>query len=241
MRSRRPPTEPLNLPPRRTRVPRVEGMASPVPLLLGLDWLDPGRLLDEFGDYALWGAALIIFAECGLLIGFFLPGDSLLFTVGLLLAADKISYPVWLCCAVLFIAAMAGNAAGYAIGAKTGPHLFSRDDSRLFKRSYVERTGVFFDRYGNRAIVLARFVPVVRTFITVIAGIGAMNFRRFMTYSAIGGVLWAVGVTLLGYYLGRVPFVRDNVEVMIATFVLIAVVPVGVEWLRERAAAKLAD
>ncbi|QNN54900.1 VTT domain-containing protein [Nocardioides mesophilus] len=211
------------------------------PLLLGLDWLDPEKILDQFGDYALWGAAAIIFAECGLLIGFFLPGDSLLFTVGLLLAEDQISYPLWLCCAVLAVAAVAGNACGYGIGVQAGPRVFNREDSRIFKQAYVDKSRNFFEKYGSRAIVLARFVPVVRTFITVIAGVGSMSFQRFITYSAIGGTLWAVGVTLLGYYLGSIPFVKHNVEVMLLAFVLVAVVPVAVEVLRERAAAKLAE
>lgn len=209
------------------------------PLLLGLEWLDAEHLLDRFGDYALWGAAAIVFAECGLLIGFFLPGDSLLFTVGLLAAQDKISYPLWLCCLVLFVAAMAGNALGYWVGDHFGPRVFRREDSKIFRKEYVEKTHDFFERYGNRAIVLARFVPIVRTFITVMAGVGTMSFRRFMIYSAVGGLLWAVGVTLLGYYLGSIPFVADNVEVMILAFVAIAVVPVAVEYLRERAARKL--
>jgi len=209
------------------------------PLLLGLEWLDPEHLLDRFGDYALWGAAAIVFAECGLLIGFFLPGDSLLFTVGLLAAQDKISYPLWLCCVVLFVASMAGNALGYWVGDHFGPRVFRREDSRIFRKEYVEKTHDFFEKYGNRAIVLARFVPIVRTFITVMAGVGTMSFRRFMTYSAVGGVLWAVGVTLLGFYLGSIPFVKDNVEVMILAFVAIAIVPVAVEYLRERAARKL--
>lgn len=209
------------------------------PLLLGLEWLDPEHLLDRFGDYALWGAAAIVFAECGLLIGFFLPGDSLLFTVGLLAAQDKISYPLWLCCAVLFVASMAGNALGYWVGDHFGPRVFRREDSKIFRKEYVEKTHEFFEKYGNRAIVLARFVPVVRTFITVMAGVGTMSFRRFMIYSAVGGVLWAVGVTLLGFYLGSIPFVKNNVEVMILAFVAIAIVPVAVEYLRERAARKL--
>lgn len=209
------------------------------PLLLGLEWLDAEHLLDRFGDYALWGAAAIVFAECGLLIGFFLPGDSLLFTVGLLAAQDKITYPLWLCCLVLFLAAMAGNALGYWVGDHFGPRVFRREDSKIFRKEYVEKTHDFFERYGNRAIVLARFVPIVRTFITVMAGVGTMSFRRFMIYSAVGGLLWAVGVTLLGYYLGSIPFVADNVEVMILAFVAIAVVPVAVEYLRERAARKL--
>jgi membrane-associated protein len=212
-----------------------------IPLLLGLDWLDPEQLLDRFGDYAVWGAAAIVFAECGLLVGFFLPGDSLLFTVGLLAAQDKISYPLWLCCTVLFVAAMAGNALGYWIGDHYGPRVFRRQGSRLFRAEFVEKTHGFFDKHGNRAIVLARFVPVVRTFITVMAGVGTMGFRRFMLYSAIGGLLWAVGVTLLGYYLGSIPLVKDNVEVMILAFVAIAVVPVALEILRDRAARKLQE
>ncbi len=214
-------------------------MTPPSLLLLGIDWLDPEHLLNQFGDYALWGAAAVIFAECGLLIGFFLPGDSLLFTVGLLVAQDKISYPLWLCCVVLFLAAIAGNACGYVIGDKAGPKIFQRDDSKIFKKQYVEKTHEFFEKYGNRAIVLARFVPVVRTFITVMAGVGTMSFRRFMIYSAVGGAIWAVGVTLLGYYLGTVPFVANNVEVMLLAFVAVAIVPVALEYLRDRAAKKL--
>ena len=214
-------------------------MNAPSLLLLGIDWLDPEHLLNQFGDYALWGAAAVIFAECGLLIGFFLPGDSLLFTVGLLVAQDKISYPLWLCCVVLFVAAIVGNACGYFIGDRAGPKIFQRDDSRIFKKEYVEKTHQFFEKYGNRAIVLARFVPVVRTFITVMAGVGTMSFRRFMIYSAVGGAIWAVGVTLLGHYLGTVPFVANNVEVMLLAFVAVAIVPVALEYLRDRAAKKL--
>ena len=207
-------------------------------MLLGIKWLDPQYLLDQFGDYALWGAAAVIFAECGLLIGFFLPGDSLLFTVGLLVSQDKIGYPLWLCCVVLFVASMIGNASGYAIGAKAGPKIFQREDSRIFRRKYVDKTAEFFDKYGNRAIVLARFVPVVRTFITVMAGVGDMGFRRFMIYSTVGGLLWASGVTVLGYYLGQISFVRNNIEAMLLAIVLVSVVPIGVEFLRARAAGR---
>jgi membrane-associated protein len=210
------------------------------PMLLGIKWLDPQYLLDQFGDYALWGAAAVIFAECGLLIGFFLPGDSLLFTVGLLVSQGKISYPLWLCCVVLFLAAMLGNASGWAIGRKAGPSVFQRDDSRIFKRKYVDKTHEFFDKYGNRAIVLARFVPIVRTFITVMAGVGDMAFRRFMLYSAVGGALWASGVTVLGYFLGQIAFVRNNIEAMLLAIVLISVLPVAFEFLRARAAEKVA-
>jgi membrane-associated protein len=210
-----------------------------VPMLLGIDWLDPQYLLDRFGDYALWGAMFIVFAECGLLIGFFLPGDSLLFTVGLLIARDNMSYPLWLACLVLTVAALAGNACGYAIGAKAGPAIFQKRNSRIFKQEYVEKTHDFFDKYGNRAIVLARFVPIVRTFITVMAGVGGMGFRRFMVYSTIGGVLWATGVTILGYYLGQFAFVRNNIEAMLIAIVLVSVVPIGIEYLRARAAKRI--
>ena len=209
--------------------------------MLGIDWLDPAYLLDQFGDYALWGAAFVVFAECGLLIGFFLPGDSLLFTVGLLAAQGKISYPVWVCCLVLTLAALIGNACGYAIGDRAGPKIFHREDSRLFKKEYVEKTHEFFEKYGNRAIVLARFVPIVRTFITVMAGVGTMGFRRFMVYSTVGAVLWATGVTLLGVWLGKIDWVRNNIEIMLLAIVLISVVPILVEYLRHRAAQKIAE
>jgi membrane-associated protein len=208
-------------------------------MLLGIQWLDPQYLLDQFGDYALWGAAAVIFAECGLLIGFFLPGDSLLFTVGLLVSKGDVPQPLWVCCVVLFVAAMLGNASGYAIGAKAGPSIFQREDSKIFKKKYVDQTHEFFDKYGNRAIVLARFVPIVRTFITVMAGVGDMGFRRFMIYSAVGGALWASGVTVLGYFLGQIAFVRNNIEAMLLAIVLVSVVPIGIEFLRARAANRI--
>ena len=200
--------------------------------LLGLDWLDPQALIDAFGPYALWGVLLVIFAECGLLVGFFLPGDSLLFTVGLLISQGTIPTPLWLACLAITVAAVAGNIAGYGIGRAAGPAIFRRPDSRLFRKEYVDKTYAFFDKYGNRAIVLGRFVPIVRTFITVMAGVANMGLRRFATYSAIGGVLWGTGVTVLGYYLGQVPFVRNNIEVMLITIVAISVVPIGLEVLR---------
>jgi len=197
-------------------------------------WLDPEQLINGFGAYAVVGIALIVFAECGLLIGFFLPGDSLLFTAGLFVARGYIDQPLWLVCVIICAAAVAGNAAGYGIGLRAGPAFFNRPDSRLFKQEYVDKTFAFFDRYGNRAIVLGRFVPIVRTFITVLAGVGRMPFRRFMTYTAIGGVLWGAGVTVLGYYLGQIAFVREHIEVMLLAIVLVSFVPIGVELLRAR-------
>ena len=205
----------------------------PPPALLP-GWLDAQTLLDALGTWALWGAVLVIFAECGLLVGFLLPGDSLLFTVGLLINTGVIDQPLWLACLVLGGAAFAGNVVGYEIGRAAGPTVFRGRGSRVFKQQYVDKTVEFFDKCGARAIVLARFVPIVRTFITVIAGVGRMDRRRFMFYSGIGALLWAVGVTVLGYLLGGIDFIANNVEVILVVIVLVSVVPAGFEFLRER-------
>lgn len=203
-------------------------------LALGPAWLDPEQLLRMLGPYVLAGLCLIIFAECGLLIGFFLPGDSLLFTAGLFVASGIIGTPIWVVCAVLTICAVIGNVVGYGIGYKVGPALFTRPESRLFRREYVDKTHEFFERYGPRAIVLARFVPIVRTFITAIAGVGRMDPRRYFTYSVIGGIAWATGVTLLGFWLGRIPLVKNNIEAMLIGIVVLSVLPIGYEFLKAR-------
>lgn len=202
-------------------------------LALGPEWLKPDVIIDWLGPWALVGLAVIIFAECGLLLGFFLPGDSLLFTAGLFVANNQIA-PLWLTCLVLVVAALAGNACGYWIGRAAGPAIFDRPKSRLFKPEHVTKTQGFFDRYGNRAIVMARFVPIVRTFITVMAGVGKMDAKRYFTYSLIGGVLWAAGVTLLGFWLGQFEFVRTNIEAMLILIVLLSVVPIIIEVIRGR-------
>jgi membrane-associated protein len=202
-----------------------------ITLALGPSWLDPATLLADFG---LWVAVFIIFAECGLLIGFFLPGDSLLFTIGLFLARGDLDQPLWLALVALTVAAIAGNQLGYLIGERAGPRIFSRPESRLFRKEYVEKTNAFFTRHGPRAIVLARFVPIVRTFITVIAGVGRMDFRIYTTYTVIGGLVWVVGVTLVGYSLGGVDFVAHNIEVILLSIVAVSVLPVAFEVLRTR-------
>lgn len=212
----------------------LTSLAPTTTVALGPDWLDPTTLIESFGSYALLGLLFIIFAECGLLVGFFLPGDSLLFTAGLLVATDVLDTPLWLLCVAVTAAAIAGNIVGYGIGRKAGPAIFERGDSRLFKQEYVDKTFAFFDRYGVRAIVLARFVPVVRTFITVLAGVGKMDARRFIVYSSIGGILWGTGVTLLGYWLGQIAFVRDHIELILLLVVVVSVVPIVVELLRAR-------
>jgi membrane-associated protein len=203
-------------------------------LALGPSWLDPEQLLRMLGPSVLIGLCLIIFAECGLLIGFFLPGDALLFTTGLFVANGFIGSPIWLVCLLLTVSAVVGNVAGYYLGYHAGAALFNRPDSRLFKREHVDKTHAFFSKYGARAIVLGRFVPIVRTFITAIAGVGRMDPRTYFTYSIAGGVAWASGVTLLGFWLGRVPFVKSNIELILIGIVALSVLPIIIEVVRAR-------
>ena len=205
-----------------------------VPLLLP-GWMDPETLIRAFGPYVLWGVAFVVFAECGLFA--VLPGDSLLFTVGLFVASGAIGHSMLFVCTVVTSCAIAGNVTGYWLGRLIGPPLFKPrrgQVGRILDPRHVARTEAFFDRYGNRALILARFVPVVRTFVTLVAGVGRMSFRRFITYTAIGGVAWACGVTVAGYYLGSVPLIRDNVDAVLILIVLVSLVPMGVEWLLHR-------
>lgn len=202
-------------------------------LALVPEWLSAEGLIEFFGDWALWGVVLIIFVECGLLIGVVFPGDSLLFATGMLIATGVINANIWLAVVVLTTAAIIGNLVGYQVGRALGPRLFTTK-SRIFKTEYVTRTEAFFERYGNRAIVLARFVPVVRTVITALAGVGQMDFRRFAKYSAIGGVIWGTGVTLLGYFLGTIPFINDNIEVALIVIVIVSWIPIVWEGYRIR-------
>ena len=210
-------------------------------LALGPEWLQPDSILQWLGPWALVGLALIVFAECGLLIGFFPPGDSLLFTAGLFVADGAIRSPLWLVCALLVLAAVLGNACGYWIGRSAGPAVFERPRSRMFRPEHVVKTQEFFDRYGNRAIVLGRFVPIVRTFITVMAGVGRMEPRRYLTYSVFGGVAWAAGVTVLGYWLGQFALVKANIEFMIIAIVIASILPMVVEIVRARRRGQAPD
>lgn len=212
------------------------------PLLLP-SWLDPEKIIAAAGPWALWVVALIVFAECGLFS--LLPGDSLLFTVGMFVAgglaggAPAISYgsrgqTLLLACVVLTVAAVAGNVSGYWLGRLIGPPLFKKRSGfmgKVFDPRYVETTHDFFATYGSKALILARFVPMVRTFVTLVAGVARMNFARFIAFTAIGGVVWASGVTVLGFFLGQIEFVRSNIEVALILIVVVSLVPMAVEYV----------
>ncbi|WP_333775456.1 DedA family protein [Streptomyces sp. IBSBF 3136] len=204
-------------------------------LALGPSWLDPNYLLET---YSIWGLLLVVFAESGLLIGFFLPGDSLLFTCGLLITGNKLDFPLWGAIALICLAAVLGDQAGYMFGKKVGPSLFNRPDSRLFKQENVTKAHEFFEKYGPKSLVLARFVPIVRTFTPIIAGVSGMKYRSFVVFNVIGGVLWGAGVTLLGSWLGRHDFVKNNIEAILILIVLVSVVPIAIEFLRARGKAR---
>ena len=200
-------------------------------------FLDPERLIDVFG---LLGLFAIVFAESGLLVGFFLPGDSLLFTAGFLASApdsvtnESLHLPLLPMLIGLPIAAIAGDQVGYLFGRRVGPALFRRPDSRFFKQQNVEKARAYFDKHGAKTIVLARFVPIVRTFAPIVAGVSGMNYRTFVTFNIVGGIVWAVGVTLLGYFLGQVDFIEENLEVAILLVVAISFVPIVVEVWKAR-------
>ncbi|WP_301127708.1 DedA family protein [Streptomyces cacaoi] len=207
-------------------------------LALGPSWLDPDFLIQTFGPI---GILAIVFAESGLLIGFFLPGDSLLFTAGLLVVTNQLHLPLWLMCVLIVLAAVLGDQAGYWFGKKVGPTLFRRPDSRLFKQENVEKAHEFFEKHGPKSLVLARFVPVVRTFTPIIAGVSGMRYRSFIAFNVLGGTLWGAGVTLLGAALGQVEFVHKNIEAILVGIVLLSVVPIAIEYLRNRRKTKKAE
>ncbi|MFM2384541.1 MAG: hypothetical protein RL166_415 [Actinomycetota bacterium] len=197
-----------------------------------LHFLNPEFLLATFGQLFFAVACLMIFAETGLLAGFFLPGDSLLFALGLFIASGQIDVPLWLAVLLLAISAFAGDQTGYWIGRKLGPAVFNKPKSRLFRPENVQAAHAFFERYGSRAVVLAHFVPIMRTFIPVSAGIAKLDWRKYTLYNLVGILLWAVGVTLLGAALGSNPWVKANLELVLIGFVVISFIPIALEVLR---------
>jgi membrane-associated protein len=196
--------------------------------------LDPKEIIDSLSPYGEIGLILIIFAETGLLIGFFLPGDSLLFTAGLLANQGRLNLAaVLLGC---FAAAVIGDQVGFTFGQQAGPRIFRRPDSRLFKQEYVERTHAFFERHGPKTIVIARFVPVVRTFAPVLAGVGTMSRRTFGSYNVIGAFIWVFGVTMAGYLLSDV--IGEDIDKyllpIIGVIIVLSLVPPLIEWRRSK-------
>lgn len=201
-----------------------------------IPWLDPANLIAGFGPFALLGVCIIVFAETGLLLGFLLPGDTLLVITGLLTftgtmvaQGQGIQIPIWWVCLAISAAAFLGGEVGYLIGHKAGPRIFERKETGLFSIENVKRTNGFFERFGGLAVIVARFVPIVRTFAPVAAGVGHMNYKKYSLYNAIGALIWGSGLTLLGFVLGYIPplsnFVTKYIDVILLGAVAIAVVP----------------
>lgn len=196
--------------------------------------MDPKHLLETFGTI---GLLLIVFAESGLFFGFFLPGDSLLFTAGLFASQDRLTLAVIL--PGVFIAAVAGDQVGYLFGRRVGPAIFSRPDSRFFKQEYVERAHAYFEERGPRTIVLARFIPIVRTFAPIVAGVSRMEYGTFVTYNVVGGLLWAVGVIMAGVVLGEtVPGIDKYLLPIVAVIIVVSAIPPARELLKARRARR---
>lgn len=198
--------------------------------------LDPKELIDKVGLVGIW---IVVFAESGLLVGFFLPGDSLLFTAGFFASEpssvnEALHLPLVPLALGCFVAAVAGDQVGYLFGRRVGPALFRRPNSRFFRRENVDKAQAFFDKHGSKTIVLARFVPVVRTFAPIVAGVSRMHYRTFVMFNVIGGLLWAIGVTLLGYFLGQIKVVEENLEIAILAIVAVSIMPIVVEVIKAR-------
>ncbi|MDR1186714.1 MAG: VTT domain-containing protein [Bifidobacteriaceae bacterium] len=218
-------------------------LAEAAPEVLALPaWMDAAFLIDKFvswlGPWALVGVCAVVFAETGLMIGFFLPGDSLLFTLGVFIGAGTVNVPWWVACLAIALSAVAGDQTGYWIGRGLGPKVFNKPDSRLFKREHVDRTRAFFDKYGGRTIVIAQYVPIVRTFAPVVAGVGKMNYRHFVSFNIVAAFSWGIILPLAGIALGQFEWVGDNIDFIIILIVLLSITPMLIEYLRHRAARR---
>ncbi len=191
-------------------------------------------LLLTLGPAAVLLVMAVVFVESGFLLGFFLPGDSLLFMTGALVAGQVISLPFWLVATAVFVAAVTGDQVGYLIGRRFGARVFSRPDSRFFRREHADRAAAFFERYGPVAVVLARFIPVLRTFAPVTAGVARMPHRRFTAYNLVGAGAWAVGIIAVGFFFGGIPFVAQHIELVTISIATLSFVPVAAAVLRRR-------
>ena len=198
-----------------------------------MNWLNADSIIANLGNFAVWGVAVIIFFETATILGSFLPGDSLLFLLGLSLATipNLENFPFWLALIIIFVAAVAGSEVGFWLGKRIGPHLFERRSTWFFNKKTVDRTQDFFERYGARAIILARFVPVLRALVPMFVGISHFEWKRFLRYNLIGGFAWVVGVMNMGYWLGQFTWVHQNVEVVVLGFVVISSLPFPIELL----------
>jgi len=203
---------------------------------LGPHWLDPQYLLDTYGTAFFWISLVIVFVECGLFFPI-LPGDSLLFAIGIFIAGGELDIPLFVAIPALFVAAFAGNVVGYEIGRAVGAPLRNHD-GRIIRKKYLDQTHEFFEKHGAKALVIGRFIPIVRTYITLVAGIGRMNRRHFFTWSAVGAALWVTSITLAGYFLGGVPIIRDNLEAAILLIVFLSVLPMLYEYIKHRREAR---
>lgn len=207
-----------------------------------IPWLDPVTIIPQLGPWALLGICFIVFAETGLLVGFLLPGDTLLFFTGLLTHAGVISTDIFWVCAAITAAAFIGGEVGYLIGHRLGPRVFERKESGLFSVKNVERTNVFFERFGGRAVIIARFIAVVRTFAPVAAGVSHMNYRRYSLYNFIGAIIWATGLVLLGYLLGGISwvgaFAEKYMDLVILAAVSITLIPTLIHYVRSTIKAR---
>lgn len=192
-----------------------------------------------------WGYLMlfaIVFAETGLLVGFFLPGDSLMFTVGVVAGAGQLD--IVLINILLIAAAIIGDGVGYSLGRRAGPHIFNRPNSRFFNREHLERTHAFYEKHGGKTIIYARFIPIIRTFAPFVAGVAEMSYLKFLSFNVFGGIGWVVLLTTAGYYLGSVEFVRRHFEKVIMSIILISVMPIFIEYFKSRrrkAAAPVAE
>jgi membrane-associated protein len=208
------------------------------PLTLGPPWMDPQWLLQHYHSEFIWLSLIIVFIECGLFFPF-LPGDTLLFAVGLFVATDQLGINLVVALVAFTIAAVLGNIAGYEIGRAIGTPLYERD-GRILKRKYFDQTHAFFEKHGNKALVIGRFVPFVRTFVTVVAGVTRMERHRFVKWSVVGAVLWVLSITLLGYFLGKsFPGLGENIDKAILAILAFSVIPLAWEWWRHRRRASV--
>ncbi|GAB3121165.1 VTT domain-containing protein [Glaciibacter psychrotolerans] len=209
-----------------------------------IPWLDPEVILTSAGPWALVVVCAIVFAETGLLIGFLLPGDTLLVITGLL-TGTLIQIDIWWVCLAIGFAAFLGGEVGYLIGHKLGPRVFERKESGIFSVKNVERTNAFFAKFGGMAVILARFVPIVRTFAPVAAGVGHMNYRKYSLYNFIGAMIWGAGLTYFGYLLNLIPpvadFVKSYIDLILISAVVITLIPTVIHYLQSSAKAKKAN